>query len=644
MTASLQMALPQGEGEAIVAVIAARLDRLSGSGEGEPTAGEAILRADAAFRALPGGGALARILDLFGATEADRAVMLTALAPEFDARLLARYHELTGRAWATEWLASILFARPGQMLLPQSSPLLRWRLLQTSAEAPGEPPALQPDPAIRTWLAEVYEIPPGLSDCAHFAERHPPLRSWPVEATAARLSGAFERGLPVLLSIDALEGAGRASFAAALAERFGMHALAADPALRPQGWTPEDTVAVQRLALVANAALIWRSPPPEGHLSPPDRTPPALQAVTLPPGEAAPDPGGLAPFEVTLPGMSPAERSAMLDALVPTAGSWTPETRALLATREALTPGAIARLARIAPETDAQATEATNRTQAAVMGALAERMTGALGWEDIVLPERLASDLRDLSYEARTRRHAWDDPETARLFARERGLVGLFYGPPGTGKTMAAQVVARDMGLDLYRIDCGAVISKYIGETAKNLAQIFTRARQIDAVLFFDEADALFSRRTEVGSSNDRHANADTAYLLQLIEGRFEGTALLATNRKMDMDAAFLRRIRYSFEFPRPSAEARALIWQRAAAALTAERALALEALWPVLGTALDLTGAQIKTVLLSAHFAAERQRSPLGPPHILRAAERELMKEGRTVGARDRERIATHA
>jgi hypothetical protein len=631
------------EGEAIVALIAARLDRLSSKVE-SAEAIQAIRKADAAYQALPGGGALTRILALFGATEADRAVMLTCLAPEFDPTLLMRYNELTGRAWATEWLASILFARPGQMLQGGNSALLRWQLVAQKPQNPGEPPALTPDPAIRAWLASHFEIPLALSGKARFVEILPPLAGWPVAETAAKLRRVFERRLPVLMSVAALEGAGRASFAAKLAEAFGLHTIAVDPGAGATPWTSDDTATIQRLALVANAALLWRAPPPAGSLAPPDRTPPLLQIVTVGPGETAPEPVGLAPFHVRLPPMPPSERAHMIAAAVPTAAGWRAETRALLATREALTPGAIARLAHIAPETDAEAIQATNATQAAVMGSLAERMTGELGWDDLILPGALAEDLRDFAYEARTRREVWGNPETARLFARERGLVGLFHGPSGTGKTMAAQVMARDMGVDLYRIDCGAVISKYIGETAKNLAAIFARARQIDAVLFFDEADALFSRRTDVKDSNDRHANADTAYLLQLIEGQFEGTALLATNRKSDMDAAFLRRIRYSFEFPRPSPEARTAIWQRASRALTPARAQALVLLWPVLGAALDLTGAQIKTTLLAAHFAAGRQGAPLGAAQILRAAERELMKEGRALGARDRERISAHA
>lgn len=631
------------EPDLIVARVATRLDRLDAEASTPETVAK-IEEADAAYLSLAGGSALDSLLALFNCTEADRAILITCLACEFDPRLLSRYHKMTGRAWATEWLASILFARPGQVLLTEGSALLRWRLIRVKDDQPGEPAALTADPAIRNWLSGIYEIPMSLSDRMQYQPVLAPLEGWPVADTAARLSRSFERETHSLLMVSALEGAGRASFVANVADALGQACLTVDPGVEAKGWSVEDSIIAQRLALVSNAVLLWRHCPPVRSLAPVDRHPPALQAVTLGLGETPPAPGPLAPFEITLPPMPPYERAAMIASNIPSAQGWSENTRTILSTREALTPAAIARLARIAPETDAQAIEDTNFTQAAVMGSLAERMTGDLGWDDLILPDALSADLRDLAFEARTRRHAWAQPDMARLFARERGLVGLFHGPPGTGKTMAAQVVAWEMGVDLYRIDCGTVVSKYIGETSKNLGAIFARARQIDAVLFFDEADALFSRRTDPKDSNDRHANADTTQLLQLVEGKFEGTALLATNRKGDMDAAFLRRIRYSFDFPRPALEARIAIWQRAAKALCPDRATALEGLWPILGTSLEITGAQIKTTLLSAWFAAARQDIPLSPACILRAADRELMKEGRALGTRERERIRAYA
>ena len=631
------------EFELITACVAARLDRLTEADKSD-AAIQKIARADEALRSLPGGSVLDGLIRVFGGTDADRAVLMTCIAPDCDPRLLNRYHQVTGRGWATEWLASILFARPGQVLLTQSSALMRWRLITARADQPGEPPALSADPAIRAWMSGFYEIPTALAGRAQFLTPPPALSNWPVKETAARMTRAFDREMAVLLSVSAMPGSGRASFAGCVACAFDKQCILVDPEAGGSPWTRDDTTLIQRLAIVSNAALVWRNLPPDGEIAPIDRSPPAFQALTLLSGTAAPDPAALTPFAVDLPVMMPEDRRAMIAANVPTAGDWSDATRALLATREALTPGAIAQLARIAPQTDAEALEATNQTQSAAMGGLAQRMSGDLRWDDLVLPDALSSDLRDLAYEAQTRKSAWAAPAMARLFARERGLIAVFHGPPGTGKTMAAQVLAHEMGVDLYRIDCTAVVSKYIGETSKNLHAIFARARQIDAVLFFDEAEALFAKRTDVRDSNDRHSNADTTNLLQLIEGQFEGTALLATNRKSDMDSAFLRRIRYSFEFPRPAEDARIAIWERAAEALELTNAKTLAGLWPVLGASLDITGAQIKTTLLAAYFAAQRQGTPLDGAIILRAAERELMKEGRALGARERERIRAYA
>src|SRR5262249_34306246 len=167
--------------------------------------------------------------------------------------------------------------------------------------------------------------------------------------------------------------------------------------------------------------------------------------------------------------------------------------------------------------------------------------------DDLVVPERVPEALEDFAFEARDRVTFWESPCAQRLFPRGTGLVALFGGPPGTGKTMAAQVIAAALELDLFRIDLAPVVSKYIGETAKHLGQIFARAARMNAVLLFDEADALFSKRTEVKDAHDRYANADTSYLLQLLE-EYRGIVILATNKKQNIDPAFIRRVRYVFE------------------------------------------------------------------------------------------------
>ena len=622
-----------GEAALIAALIARRLDRIEGGPE------DAVADAETALAGLPGGARLTKILALFGGAEADRALLLTCLAPQIDPPLIARYHAATGRGWCTEWLAGRLFGLEGAALGDAARALRQWRLVAAHVERTGEPPALLPDPALRGWIAGHIGIEPDLAAVLSPVDPEPPLKDWPVQETAARIADARRRGERAVLIVEGLAGAGRSLFAACVARVLGQRALAVRPELCETTWTRGEGIRIQRFALVAGAIPVWRGAPPDGALWPAGLWPAPVQAVTLEPGDALPETGMLAPYHVDLPMMGTEERGAMIAARVPYADGWSGATRRALARRRALTPAAIARLARVAPRTDAEALEAANSAHAGVMGDLAQRVNGTLDWDDLVLPQKILDALKDLAFEAEMRGATWSDPAIRRLYAREAGLVSLFHGPPGTGKTMAAQVIGRALGLDIYRIDCSTVISKYIGETAKNMRQIFARARRIDAVLFFDEADALFSRRTEVKDAHDRHANADTSYLLQLIEGEFEGVAILASNRMADMDPAFLRRIRYLFEFPRPTAEERTEIWKRAGAVLVDAAPL-----WPVLGETLDLTGAQIKTTLLAAHFAALRRGGTLGAGDLLRAAEREFGKEGRTLGQRERDRIRAHA
>lgn len=621
------------EGAAIAALVTERLDALAGGAA--PAATSPALAPDSR---------LAVILAALEATDADRALCLTCLAPEFDPRLYARYQEATGRAWATEWLASSLFAEPGLPLLTEGSASLRWLLIERQAHAPGEPPALMADPALREWVGGMASIPARLDGAATGVAPLPPLDGWEVDGVARQARAALERGASVLLIVEGTPGGGRATAAAVVAEALGRRAFGVRPGTTGRDWTRRDTIIAHRFAHVAGTAIIWRGPPPAGALLPAGLPPAQVQAVTLDPGQSPPEVHDLVPLHLKLPALGAAERSGMLQAALPESGGWPEADRQALLRRRTLTPGTIARLARAAPRRVEEATALLDAGQEAAMGGLARKVSGAPGWDDIALPKDLEADLRTLAFEAALRVDATGAGKLAPLFARESGLVALFAGPPGAGKTMAAQVLARDLGLDLFRIDSGAVVSKYIGETSKNLGSIFARATHVDAVLFFDEADALFAKRTEVRDSRDRHANADTSYLLQLIEGGFDGVAILATNRKTDIDPAFQRRIRYVFDFPRPSAVARTRIWTRAAEALSPERAAALAPIWEPLGAALDVTGAQIKTTLVAAHFAALRSGSPMTAEDVVRAAERELAKEGRTLGARERERIRAHA
>jgi SpoVK/Ycf46/Vps4 family AAA+-type ATPase len=206
------------------------------------------------------------------------------------------------------------------------------------------------------------------------------------------------------------------------------------------------------------------------------------------------------------------------------------------------------------------------------------------------------------------------------------GLGVLFSGPPGTGKTMAAEVLAHELDVDLYKIDLSGVVSKYIGETEKNLARIFAEASSGNAILFFDEADALFGKRTEVSDAHDRYANIETSYLLQRIE-EYEGVVVLATNLRQNIDEAFTRRIRFVVEFPFPEADDRRRIWQTLfppGAPLSADVDLVR------LAREFAVTGANIKNIVLHAAFLAAAEGTDIGRPHILRGTRREFEKIGK--------------
>jgi SpoVK/Ycf46/Vps4 family AAA+-type ATPase len=193
---------------------------------------------------------------------------------------------------------------------------------------------------------------------------------------------------------------------------------------------------------------------------------------------------------------------------------------------------------------------------------LAQRIDSTATWDDLVLPEPQKNTLRDISTHVRQRTQVYQAWGFAGKGGRGLGISALFSGASGTGKTMAAEVLAKEFQLDLYRIDLSAVVSKYIGETEKNLRRIFDAAEAGGAILLFDEADALFGKRSEVKDSHDRHANVEVSYLLQRMEA-YQGLAILTTNLKGSLDQAFLRRIRFVVPFPFPDATGRAEIWRR---------------------------------------------------------------------------------
>jgi len=258
---------------------------------------------------------------------------------------------------------------------------------------------------------------------------------------------------------------------------------------------------------------------------------------------------------------------------------------------------------------------------------LAERILPAATAEDLILPDHQKQVLVSIGVQVRRRLEVYEHWGFDTRGERGLGISALFAGPSGTGKTMAAEVLARELRLDLYRIDLSATVSKYIGETEKNLKKIFDAAEAGGVILLFDEADALFGKRSDVKDSHDRHANIEVSYLLQRMEA-YRGLAILTTNLKRSLDSAFLRRIRFIVEFPFPGQRERAEIWRRAFPSPTPTDGLDPEKL-----AQLNVSGGNIRNIALNAAFLAADAGEPVRMTHLLRAARSEYTKLEKTLG-----------
>ena len=258
---------------------------------------------------------------------------------------------------------------------------------------------------------------------------------------------------------------------------------------------------------------------------------------------------------------------------------------------------------------------------------LARRLEGERGWGDLVLPASSLQQLQAIGAHVRFRDTVYGRWGFGARVKRSRGLNVLFYGGSGTGKTLAAEVLACALGLALYRIDLSSVVSKYIGETEKNLERIFAEAQAANAILLFDEADALFGKRSEVKDAHDRYANIEIGYLLQRMED-FDGVSILTTNLRRNLDDAFVRRLHFIVEFPFPDEASRLRIW-RSHLPAAAPRAPDLDL--PFLARQFKLSGGHIRNVVVSAAFAAAAAGEAIGMPHFIRGVYGEFQKIGRT-------------
>ncbi|MEA2138689.1 MAG: hypothetical protein QOG56_1839 [Solirubrobacteraceae bacterium] len=280
--------------------------------------------------------------------------------------------------------------------------------------------------------------------------------------------------------------------------------------------------------------------------------------------------------------------------------------------------------------------EGARQASSSRLGELASRLDPVHRWADLVLPDRQRSLLQSISSYLRHRDLVLQQWGYERTVARTQGLKAMFAGESGTGKTMAAQVLANELGLELYRVDLATVVSKYIGETEKNLDRIFAAAEGSNAILFFDEADALFGKRSGVSDAHDRYANIEVAYLLQKMEG-YVGAVILATNFRSNIDDAFLRRLDFVIDFPFPEADDRRRIWKLL---LPEQAPVGDDVDLDFLATRFKLSGGGIRNCSLAAAFIAAEAGGTIGMEHLVRAVALEYGKLGRLTLEADFERF----
>jgi ATPase family associated with various cellular activities (AAA) len=459
------------------------------------------------------------------------------------------------------------------------------------------------------------------------------LESWLAGPAASRAIAALQAGSAVTVLLAAEDPDVAWERAAALAFAAG-----ARPVLLRWPGAPDRELE----ALAAAHALARGAVPVLGLPAPDGPTPvavPAFSGYPAPviigaPAGAATIPSGRPLLQVPCDRLSPSDLGRLWQGALPALAS-DPGTAAVLAARYPVEPALAREVARdlaclsqvtgAPPDLDA-AGAAVRARSGAVVGGGVQLVRPAACWSDLVLPPARLGQLREaldrLFHQARVL-DGWG------LLSGRRGARGvraLFAGPPGTGKTFTAEVLAAELGVDLLVVDLSRVVSKWIGETEKNLAEVFTAAERVRAVLLFDEADALFGKRTEVSDAHDRYANLETAYLLARLE-RFEGLAILSTNLRQNIDAAFTRRLEFVIDFDEPPREQRLALWR---GHLPAAAPLAADVELEEVAASYPLVGGLIKNAATAAAFLAAAEDRPIGREHLLRAIRREYEKAGR--------------
>jgi ATPase family associated with various cellular activities (AAA) len=575
-----------------------------------------------------------------GLTDLDVEFLLAALAPDLDSRFERLYGYLNDdvtRRRATIGLVLELAGVPctsasARARLAPGGPLLDHQLvIIDDASCPFLTRSLRVPDRVTSHLLGDDACDPGLTDVLCLLRPY----DCPV---AARLAAALGQGVRLVYLRDRGRRSAAAAAAAAL-QGSGRPVLGLDFSGATASEADGLVLIAGREALLRGAGLV--AGPIDGLVR---LSATALRRLTELPvpvllhGEASWDPrwSPQVPLQAEAPLLGAADRIRIWHSELDGFAEAGPLPAHLL-----LGPEQIARAVRAArlsglagdrPAGPAPLLTGAREQNAAGLERLARRIEPAVGWPDLVLPATVTGQLRELAARARHRDQVLTDWRMRPGGGRGRGITALFAGDSGTGKTMSAEVIAGELGLDLYTIDLATVVDKYIGETEKNLERIFAEAGGVNAVLLFDEADAVFGKRSEVRDAHDRYANIESAYLLQRME-TFDGLAVLATNLRANIDDAFTRRLDAIVDFPVPDANLRRTLWDQCLGPYV-PRAEDLDL--DFCARAFEFSGGAIRSVVVTAAYLAADKAGPVGMAELITAVQREYRKLGRLLLERE--------
>ena len=620
--------------EANQALLAAELAwlrrRLETVPEGAQDDGGSDAEIERAAAAMPAPAAIDIVCDRFGLSRFERHLLLLCCGVELDARIAAacaRIHGSDAQRNPTFGMALAMLPEAHWSALTPVRPLRRWRMVEVGAGLRLVDSPLCIDERILHFVAGINVLDPRLRPLLtlHGASR---MMSDAHASLADRIAGQLsdDRNGPCLIHLDGDDARGQQDVAAAVSASLGvsLFVLRGDEVPTAGSELEQLQVLWEREACLLPALLLLQA---ADATSTPAlaRFADALQAPLL---LASREPLRLqrpvSTYTVDKPDHAE-QKQLWQQALGSRAGKLNGglDTLAGQFRFSAHTIGSIAESFAADDDDDAglDLWQACRRNGRKRLDDLAERIPPVAVWDDLVLPAAQLNTLRQIAAHLRQRIRVYEDWGFARRSARGLGISALFSGESGTGKTLAAEVLANVLDLDLYRIDLSAVVSKYIGETEKNLRRVFDAAEDSGAILLFDEADALFGKRSEVKDSHDRYANIEISYLLQRMEA-YRGLAILTTNMKAALDRAFQRRLRFIVNFPFPDADLREAIWRRAFPAQTPHDGIDYTKL-----ARLNLPGGNIRNIALNAAFLAAEADAALAMPHLLQAAQSESAK-----------------